>query len=88
MCRKHLRPGGHTAEALAMVQLYHAILRLEPLSLNWHILLSGLDENFIKLDSLLLVLLSLLLHLGFVQCDLFTTKIVMFLRLIKINYKD
>ena len=71
-----------------MVQLYHAILRLEPLSLHWHILLRGLDENFIKLDSLLLALLSLLLHLGFIQCELFTTKIAMFLRLIKINYKD
>ena len=71
-----------------MVQLYHAILRLEPLSLHWHILLRGLDENFIKLDSLLLALLSLLLHLGFIQGELFTTKIAMFLRLIKINYKD
>ena len=70
-----------------MVQLYHVIWSLEPLSLHG-IILHGLDENFIQLDSLLLALLSLLLHLDFIQCELFTTKIVMFLRLIKINYKD
>ena len=70
-----------------MVQLYHAILGLEPLLLHLHIL-RGLGENFIQLDSLLLALLSLLLHLDLIRCELFTAKIVLFLRLIKINYKD
>ena len=82
-----MRPAGHTVEALAVVQLYHAILSLEPLILHRHIL-RGLDENFIQLDSLLFVLLSLLLHLRFIQCQLLTPKIALFLRLIKINYKD